>query len=154
MMLQQPNDEELRRIIDKIAQSTVTPLKSSEKKCCRSDVKVKGLIVVKSYEEFTYIMKLCKLTFVLITSKYCPYCYMFKPVFARIAKLYEGKAAFVEVNADYMPEIAWYYNVLSTPTTVVIVDGSPVDAVVGYIPFDSFNKYVTEILYRVGCINP
>jgi thioredoxin 1 len=152
-MIQQSSDDELNKLLERIIQNMTTRPKSLEKSCCKPGFEIRGLVTIKSLEEFIRITHQCKITFILVTTTYCPYCHMFRPVFAKVAKLYEGKAAFVEVNADIIPEVAWSYNVFSTPTTIVILNGSPIDAIVGYIPFNSFNIYVTEILNKAGCIN-
>jgi thiol-disulfide isomerase/thioredoxin len=153
MVIQQPNDEELDQILSRMMKNMVMQSRSSGQSCCRYSDKVKGMVSIKSYEEFINVISLCRLAFVLITSTYCPYCYIFKPIFAKVAKIYEGKAAFVEVNADILPEIAWLYNVYSTPTTIVLYNERPIDVIVGHLPFDIFNRYVLEVLNRAGCIN-
>lgn len=150
-MLLELNDIELSKIIDKLARNILVSTRNTENRCCKSEIR--GVMTARSYEEYTYAINLCKLAFLLITSTYCPYCHMFKPIFTKVAQLNSGKAVFIEVNADYIPEIAWSYNVFSTPAIVVLVDGKPIDVVIGYVPFDSFNHYVNEILHKFGCIN-
>uniref|UniRef100_A0A7C2ZNB5 Thioredoxin n=1 Tax=Ignisphaera aggregans TaxID=334771 RepID=A0A7C2ZNB5_9CREN len=156
MSLEPNENNEIQEILDKLSQNIVSRMENrvNVNRCCRADVsRLGGVVIAKSYEEFINAVSMCRLAFVLITTTHCPYCYMFKPVFAKVAKLYGGKAVFVEVNADYMPEVAWSLNVFSTPTTVVLLDKRPVDAVVGYVPFNSFSDYVGEIINRVGCAN-
>jgi thioredoxin-like negative regulator of GroEL len=78
---------------------------------------------------------------------------MFKPIFARVAKEFGGMAAFIEANADYVPEVAEEFGVYSTPTTITIVDRKAVDAVVGFMPYPHFRGYVEEVLKYAKCLS-
>lgn len=150
--------EEVNEILDKVAQNIFVNATNSlddKYKCCRTGIRrPQGMLVVHSYDEFMYAISLCKLALVLITSTYCPYCHMFRPIFAKVARIHSNKAIFIEINADHMPEVALSLNVFSTPTTVIFIDKRPVDAIVGYMPFSSFNDYVNEVLNRIGCLSP
>lgn len=150
-MLLELNDNELSKLIDKMARDILISTSGTESRCCKSETK--GVMIAKSYDEYAYAINICKLAFLLITSTYCPYCHMFRHVFTKVAQLNTGKAVFIEVNADYMPEIAWSYNVFSTPAIVVLANGKPIDVIIGYVPFDSFNNYVNEMLNKFGCSN-
>lgn len=149
--------DEVNEIIDRVTQNILVNTASSlddKYRCCRTGtVRPHGILVVHSYDEFINAISLCKLAFVLITSTYCPYCHIFRPIFDKVARIHSSKAIFIEVNADHMPEIALALNIFSTPTTVVFIDKRPVDAIVGYIPFNSFNNYVNEMLHRIGCMS-
>lgn len=158
-MISKSNNEsdEVNEILDRVAQNilvNVTSNPDDKYKCCKTGVgRPHGILVVRSYDEFVYAISLCKLAFVLITSTYCPYCHMFRPIFDKVAKIHGNKAIFIEVNADYLPEVALALNIFSTPTTVVFVDKKPVDAIIGYMPFNSLSNYVNEMLHRIGCIS-
>ncbi len=148
--------DELDSILNKMMQSLVrTPydrdkrFDSSPSRCCNTIIE--NGVSVKSYSEFVQLINSCRIAFVLITTTYCPYCQLFKPIFFKIAKEYAGKAIFIEANADYVPEIAEIFNVYSTPTTVIVIDGRPIDAVLGYIPYNHFKRYVNEILSYAKC---
>lgn len=146
---------ELHKILDRIARNMIaTKNNDIDNKCCRMGAdRHYDVVMVHSYRDFMYAINLCRLAFVLISSMYCPYCHMFRHVFTRIAKLYADRAMFIEVSADHMPEIPAMFNVYSTPTTIVMLEGRPIDVIVGYIPFNSFNSYVNEMLKRVGCLD-
>ncbi|MEM1896103.1 MAG: thioredoxin family protein [Ignisphaera sp.] len=151
------NDEsdELNEILSRIASgmaSNVSKIKTVEKSCCKAYLS-KGAISVRTYDEFIQAVGICKVAFVLITTTVCPYCQLFKPIFAKVAKVYSDRAVFIEVNADYVPEIAMIFHVYSTPTTLVLYNGRLVDTVIGYIPYNSFENYVRETLYSIGCIS-
>lgn len=146
--------KELGETLNKLYKSLISEENVSISKCCKTDTSLEqGVIMVKSFREFMYAIDLCRLAFVLISSLYCPYCHIFKPIFSRVAKLYNNKAVFIEVNADDIPEVAMSLNVYSTPATIVLLDKRPIDVVVGYMPFNSFNSYVSEIVHRIECRN-
>lgn len=149
-------DNELDRILDKVMQNVMlNEVNRIDIRCCRADISSYplGILSVRSYNELMRAIRLCRLAFILVSSTYCPYCHMFEPVFAKVAKLYVNKAVFIEVNADYVPEVVELFGISSTPTTVTVLDGEPIDMVIGYIPFPSLNNYVSELLYRIGCIS-
>lgn len=146
--------DELNALIEKVMQNIVKEEKqSSDTKCCKHGIEpLAEVFVANSIDELVRLLNLCKLSFVLITSTTCPYCYMFKPIFTKVARAFRGKAMFVEVNADYSPEIALALDVYSTPTTVVFLDKRPIDMLIGYTSFNSFSKYVRDLLCSVGCV--
>uniref|UniRef100_A0A7C5YTY1 Thioredoxin n=1 Tax=Ignisphaera aggregans TaxID=334771 RepID=A0A7C5YTY1_9CREN len=143
-------NSDISEIIDRISQEYSRNIGLKSNTCCNTSLK--GALYVRSYREFINALESCRITFVLITTTYCPYCRLFKPIFYRIAEQYNNKAAFIEVNADYIPEIAMMFNVYSTPTTIVLVDGRIVDELIGYIPANYFKEYIDDVLKNVKCI--
>jgi len=148
--------DELDSILNTMAQNIIRTSYSRDKtfsniqtKCCNTAIE--SGISIRSYSEFIQLINSCRVAFVLITTTYCPYCQLFKPVFFRVAREFAGKAVFIEANADYVPEVAEIFNVYSTPTTVIIIDKRPIDAILGYIPYNHFRKYVDEIVSYAKC---
>jgi thiol-disulfide isomerase/thioredoxin len=143
-------DTEIEELLNRKARELV---KSREEKpsvrCC---IGIGGFRSVRSYDEFMNVVGRCRVAFILVTTTFCPYCQMFKPVFAKVADEFRDMAVFLEANADYVPEVAEAFEVYSTPTTVVLVDGRPVDAVVGYVPYSQFRRYVNEVLRYAKCV--
>ncbi len=144
-------EPELREVLNRITVEFVRkPSETRSVKCCKAFA---GFKSIRSYEELTDALSRCKVIFVLITTTFCPYCQMFKPIFARVAKEFGGMAAFIEANADYVPEVAEEFGVYSTPTTITIVDRKAVDAVVGFMPYPHFRGYVEEVLKYAKCLS-
>ena len=143
-------DTEIEELLNKMAQEVT---KSREEKpsvrCCTG---IGGFRSVKSYDEFMSVVGRCRVAFILVTTTFCPYCQMFKPIFAKVADEFRDMAVFLEANADYVPEVAATFEVYSTPTTIVLVDGRPVDAVIGYVPYSQFRRYVNEVLRYANCV--
>lgn len=142
-------EEGVENILNRIAAELVKAPRIVEKgKCCRASY---GFRSIKSVEEFMDAVANCRVVFVLVTTTYCPYCRMFKPIFAKVGEEFRGSAAFVEANADYVPEIAMEFGVYSTPTTIVIIDRRAVDALLGYMPYQYFRRYVEDVLKNARC---
>ncbi|MDK6028752.1 thioredoxin family protein [Ignisphaera sp. 4213-co] len=145
-------DDDIGSILDRIAMDFVKGSRvievESRGQCCKT---IYGFKSIHSLKDFIDVVNNCKVVFVLVTTTYCPYCRMFKPVFAKVANEFRGSAAFIEANADYVPEIAMEFGVYSTPTTIVIIDGKAVDALLGYIPYQYFRGYVENILKSARC---
>ena len=142
-------EEDIDEILNRMALEFVkTPKAENRTRCCRASY---GFRSVHSVEEFMDAINSCRVVFVLVTTTYCPYCRMFKPIFAKVAEEFRGSAAFIEANADYVPEVAMEFGVYSTPTTVVVVDRRAVDALLGYMPYQYFRRYVEEVLKSARC---
>ena len=136
------NDAELANILNRIAVE-ITKRSKAGSRCCQA---VMGFKSIRSYDELVDAVTKCRVVFVLVTTTHCPYCEMFKPVFARVANEFIGKAAFIEANAGYVPEVAIEFEVYSTPTTVVVIDKRVADALLGYMPYSYFKSYVENVL--------
>ncbi|MEM0027870.1 MAG: thioredoxin family protein [Ignisphaera sp.] len=142
-------EEDVDEILNRMAlELTKVPKTEERARCCRTSY---GFRSIHSIEEFMNAITNCKVVFVLVTTTYCPYCRMFKPIFAKVAEEFRGSAAFIEANADYVPEVAMGFGVYSTPTTVVVIDGRAVDALLGYMPYQYFRSYVEEVLKSARC---
>jgi len=151
------DDLEFDRIIDRMVEDVVArragkPIGMHEEssKCCTTGVR--GVKEVSSLEDLAALLRLCRTAFLLVYSTYCPMCHAFAPVYAKVSEEFNGRALFLAANADYAPEIAYELGIMGTPTTVVFVDGRPVDAVVGYVPYRQFRGIVSEILRNVVCL--
>jgi thioredoxin 1 len=144
-------EPEIEEVLDKISVEFIK--RSDDMKgveCCRAFI---GFKSIRSYEELVDALSWCKVVFVLVTTTLCPYCKMFKPIFARVAREFSGLAAFVEANADYVPEVAEIFGVYSTPTTVTIMNRRAIDAVIGFMPYPYFRSYVEDILRHAKCLS-
>lgn len=57
---------------------------------------------------------------------------------------------FVKVNADESPITASKYYIMSLPTTMLFLNGEPVDRIVGVVPYEILEeriKWLQEKLY-------
>lgn len=77
---------------------------------------------------------------------WCAPCRMLSPVVGGIAGEYEGRLKVGKVNVDDEPELAEKFGVSSIPMLVVIKDGKPVSAGVGYKPKEQVEKLFEEFI--------
>ncbi len=143
-------NDDIGPILDKIAQDIVRQPSQSHS-CCKKGY-YGTVIEINDIHELSNVIEYCRAALMMVYTTLCPYCHAFNTVFGRVAKEYIGKAVFLRINADRFPEIAYELNIMSTPTTVIFIDGRIADYVVGYIPYPMFRSYVEHLLARIGCI--
>ncbi len=148
-------DSELEHIIERMANRIIRLRKEdvkTRKECCSTSIASgEPVIEATSLSEIKKIADKCKIVFVNAYTTYCPYCRMFHPVFEYVAEKYKDKAGFVKVNLDYAMDVAYAFYIMGTPTTIVLVNGKPVDRIMGYVDEYELEAYVEELLKREGC---
>ena len=140
-------DRELDAILERMARRYVSRKTSP---CCKKEYPVG--YEIKGVEEVSELTSNCRVVFINFYSPMCPYCDLFYPVYMEIGRKYNGNAVFARQNVATNPELAWRYNVLMTPTTIVLVDGKPAYQIQGYIPKEYFEETVKNILVETQCI--
>lgn len=66
-----------------------------------------------------------------VWAPWCLPCRMTKPLLEDLAHTYEGKVAFLAINADESPEIARAFNVMAIPTLLIFERGELTQRLVG-----------------------
>ncbi len=148
------SDKELDHILEKLAKKMVSKQHAERKlsECCRDPRLISQPVVeAAGLEELEDYMRKCRILFVNTYTTHCPYCMMFEEVFYMVADEFKGKAGFIRVNLERDPRVAYKYYIMGTPTTIVIVDGKPVDLLVGYVDDYTFAKYVESLLRKYNC---
>jgi thioredoxin 1 len=77
---------------------------------------------------------------------WCGPCRMVAPVVEELAKDYDGKVSFIEVNVDNNAKIASQYGIMSIPTLMIFKEGKPVDTIIGFRPKDELKKSLEAAL--------
>ena len=142
------HDEYLEKVLEQLARKISRRV---ERKCCKRVVEVGHEILSPS--ELHSILSICKAVFINFYSTTCPHCEIFKLIFLRVGRKYQGKAAFIRLNVLYAPEVAYEYGVLGLPTTIALIDGTVYDRVVGYVPERFFEEHVKSVLIKAGCLD-
>lgn len=70
--------------------------------------------------------------FVTYCAPWCKFCGIIHPIVEEIAREFEGKAAFYEVDADAEPALSSEQGVISVPTMILYVKGRAVMRSVGF----------------------
>ncbi len=67
-------------------------------------------------------------------AEWCGPCRMYSPEIEEASKEFDGKAKFVKINVDDNQNIATKYDIMSIPTTLIMVGGNVKAENVGAIP--------------------
>lgn len=135
-------DEELEEIIrrkaEELARRSVEP-----RHCC---VPVQPGYELRDSAHLKDLLTKCPTVFVMFYGVTCPVCKAFEPVFIKVGQRYVGRAAFVKLEVTRAMDLVYSLGITGTPTTVVFVDGQPVDALVGYANAAAFDNFVRVYL--------
>jgi len=142
-------DEEVKKLIDKLAEELLQKRDAGENPCCR--VLNRNFSEVSNARELNDLISQCKIVFINFYSTYCPHCMMFDRVFRSIGAKYSNTALFIRVNVMMNPDIAMAYYVMGVPTTVAVVDGTEADRVIGLVPPSEFEVFVRKIIDSNPC---
>ncbi len=105
------------------------------------------LLRVETSEKLQDILRKHRVVLVAFTGLTCPACQLYRPVLEKLAELVE-KLPVVEYVVDYDPEPAIQLGILGTPTTVVYIDGEPVEGFVGAVDLPDLAEFVARIVAR------
>lgn len=92
------------------------------------------------------VMESKSLVAVEFWAPWCPWCNKLKPVFDEVAKEYDDRIKFADVNVDDNQDIAKELGVKSIPVIKFFCDGKEVGELMGYMPKDQLKKEMDETL--------
>jgi len=104
---------------------------------------------VTSADRFREILRGHRLVVAVVTTPTCSACALYKPIFYLVADEHREGVKWVELDAYYAPEPAFEYGVAATPTTLIFVDGEPVDGFVGIMDEEGLWEAVRPHLERL-----
>jgi len=108
------------------------------------------IVEVKSMQELrrwlSRASKERRAVFVDFWAPWCAPCIMLAPVYKKLANKFKGKALFLKVNVDEVPELASRYGIFSIPTLLAFCDGREMDAIIGYQPERVLEVWITRII--------
>jgi len=140
-------DENLERKIELMAMKMYKEL-NKPSQCCKRVIKAGLEVDSRMLED---VLKSCRVVLLNFYSTMCPYCELYHPVFVSVGKKYEGKAAFVRMNAYANPEKAMEYGIMNLPSTVVFIDEKPRGLLEGFVKEDVLENVVEKVLKEAGC---
>ena len=97
-----------------------------------------------TFSELQELMK-TKTVFADFWAEWCGPCRQLAPVFAEVAKKFEGKCEFVKVNVEQNPD-ASSLGISSIPCLIMFKDGKEHDRIVGALPQDALEEKVKHML--------
>lgn len=77
---------------------------------------------------------------------WCGPCKIIKPIVEELAKEYEGKIAFSNVDVDNNPELSNEFGIRNVPTILFFKNGKIVDKQVGATTKSALDKKIQEFL--------
>ncbi len=75
-------------------------------------------------------------------AEWCGPCRMVSPAIQRIAKEYSGRILAIKINVDAKQQIAMQYQIMSIPTIMLFINGTPVMRILGAQPYDQIKQQI------------
>lgn len=77
---------------------------------------------------------------------WCGPCRMLNPIIKELDEEYKDKLVIGKVNVDEEKEIALEFGVMSIPTTILFVDGTPLRKGIGFHPKSVFQDMLNDYI--------
>ncbi len=102
--------------------------------------KVRGVLDLND-ENFDAFIKSHRGVVVSFWAPWCASCHILSPMLEDLSLKYRG-ISFVRVNFDESPLISSKYYITSLPTTLLFLDGQPIDRIVGVLPYETIERRI------------
>ncbi|MCS7369408.1 MAG: thioredoxin domain-containing protein [archaeon GBS-70-058] len=79
-------------------------------------------------------------------AQWCGPCQIYSRIFKAVAEKLKGKACFGRVNVDRNPELADKYRIYAVPTTIIFLNGEPVETIVGLVTEEELISKIEKYL--------
>ncbi|MDP8002812.1 MAG: thioredoxin [Caldisphaera sp.] len=136
------DDQELKELLEKKA---IEILKESKK----TKNEEEGPVVEINDSNFDELIRTHRAIVVDFWAPWCAPCHIISPMLEDLSTKYTD-IKFIRVNADESPITASKYYVMSLPTTMLFLNGEPIDRIVGVVPYEVLEeriKWLREKLY-------
>jgi thioredoxin 1 len=81
-----------------------------------------------------------------VWAEWCGPCRLFSPIFEELSGDFDGKVKFVKLNSDENEKLAIKFNIMSIPTTLLLVKGEIKAMNVGAVPKEALKKWIEKNL--------
>jgi thioredoxin 1 len=102
-----------------------------QKKTRKPQTQADGALHVRSQQAFERYLDDPQPVVVDFWATWCGPCRAMAPTFDRVAKAFDGKAHFLKVNTEELPELAGVFGIRSIPTLLVLVGDEVINSHVG-----------------------
>lgn len=133
-------NEEVEKLINKILKEIMSQRREKTRR------KVRRMLIELNEKEFERVIKNNPVVIVDFWAEWCMPCKFYEPIFEKVAKKLGEKAIFARVNVDENPRLASMYQIMAIPTTIIFVNGKPVEKMLGLIGEGQLEKTVKKYL--------
>jgi len=92
------------------------------------------------------VLKADKPVLVDFWATWCRPCLMVAPILEELAKEYDGRVIFTNLDVDQNPKTATKYKIMSIPTLLIFRKGQPVSHLVGFRPKNELKRVIDAAL--------
>ncbi|AFZ70377.1 thioredoxin [Caldisphaera lagunensis DSM 15908] len=132
------DDPELKEILSRKAMEII---KESSKKDNNKNIDINEGPIELNDNNFDEFISKNKGVVVDFWAPWCAPCHMLSPMLEDLSTKYTD-IKFVKVNADESPMTASKFYVMSLPTTMLFLNGEPVDRIVGVVPYEVLEERI------------
>ncbi|MCY0859441.1 MAG: thioredoxin domain-containing protein [Sulfolobaceae archaeon] len=97
-------------------------------------------------ENFHEIIKSNPIVVIDFWAPWCTPCYIYEPVFEKVANEYKDRAFFGRLNTDENPKTADELGIVNIPSTVIIVNGKVEDIIVGAVEEEILKEHLQKYI--------
>jgi thioredoxin 1 len=139
------NDEELEEIRRRKMQLLMERAKEAQKPKPPEPM-ANGHVNILTDANFWQTIQQTKLAFVDFFGQWCAPCKTLAPMFAELAKDYEGQVYFAKLDIDRNRRTTTQFGVQSVPMVIVFKDGKPIGKLPGLRPFADYDNILQQLL--------
>ena len=109
---------------------------------------LQGALQVRSQADFERYLDGARPVIVDFWAPWCGPCKAMAPTFERVARTFEGRAHFLKVNTEQLPELASALGIRSIPTLVVLLGDQVINSHVGLTDEKTLAQMVEKAVDR------
>jgi len=133
-------DREVEKLINKMLKEILFQKKKETAK------RMEKILVELNENEFERVLKSNPIVVIDFWAEWCMPCKFYEPIFEKVAEKLSEKVVFARVNVDENPRLASMYQIMAIPTTIIFVNGKPVEKMLGLIGEGQLERTIKKYL--------